>query len=94
MESVKLEIDVPKSILDYVDYRNINNQNRVRELMAYQLVLEDKVSFGKAAEMLGLDKITFITDLGKMGIPYLNDSIEEVLEDTDRVTELVFGDHL
>ena len=81
MESVRIEIEVPKSMLKYVDYNNKDNQNKLRELMLYQLIKEDKISFGKAAEILGVDKITFITDLGKMGIPYFDSSIDEVIED-------------
>ena len=81
MDSVKIEIEVPKSILNYVDYNDRDYQNKLCELMLYQLIKEDKISFGKAAEILGLDKITYITDLGKLGIPYYDSTIDEVLED-------------
>ena len=81
MESVKIEIEIPKSILKYADYKDKVNQIKLHELMLYQLINENKISFGKAAEILDMDKITFITDLGEMGIPYFDCSIEEVLED-------------
>jgi len=81
MESVKIEIEVPKTVFDYIDYNSKDNQNKLRELMMYQLIKEDKISFGKAAEILGMNKITFITNLGKLGIPYFDASIDEVMED-------------
>ena len=81
MESVKIEIEVPKTVLDYIDYNSKDNQSKLRELMMYQLIKEDKISFGKAAEILGMNKITFITNLGKLGIPYFDSSIDEVMED-------------
>ena len=91
MESVRIEIEVPKSMLKYVDYNNKDNQNKLRELMLYQLIKEDKISFGKAAEILGVDKITFITDLGKMGIPYFDSSIDEVIEDAKNAEMFIEG---
>jgi predicted HTH domain antitoxin len=91
MESVRIEIEVPKSMLKYVDYSNKDSQNKLRELMLYQLIKEDKISFGKAAEILGVDKITFITDLGKMGIPYFDSSMDEVMEDAKNAGMFVEG---
>lgn len=81
MESVKIEIEVLKTVLEYIDYNSKDNQNKLRELMRYQLINEDKISFGKAAEVLGMNKISFITNLGKLGIPYFDSSIDEVMED-------------
>lgn len=49
--------------------------------MLYELVKNEKISIGKAAEAMGMRKIDFITDLGKMDIPYFDFSMEELLED-------------
>lgn len=49
--------------------------------MLYELVKNEKISMGKAAETMGMRKIDFITDLGKMDIPYFDFSIEELMED-------------
>jgi predicted HTH domain antitoxin len=49
--------------------------------MLYELVKNEKISIGKAAETMGMRKIDFITDLGKMDIPYFDFSIEELIED-------------
>lgn len=38
---------------------------------------------GKAAEAMGMRKIDFITDLGKMDIPHFDFSIEEIMEDVE-----------
>jgi predicted HTH domain antitoxin len=85
MDSVRIEIEVPKSLLNYIDYNDKNNLNKLSKLMLYQLIKEGKISFGKAAEILGMNKITFITDLGKMGMPYFDSSIDEVMEDAKNV---------
>ncbi|MDP4147449.1 MAG: UPF0175 family protein [Bacillota bacterium] len=72
---------MPSEILNYVSVNDSNYSDRVRELMIYVLVKEGKISFGKGAQMLGITKIDFITDLGKLGIPYFNESITEVESD-------------
>ena len=49
--------------------------------MLYELVKNEKISIGKAAEAMGMRIIDFITDLGKMDIPYFDFSLEELMED-------------
>jgi predicted HTH domain antitoxin len=51
-------------------------------LLQYPFHLEnEKISIGKAAEAMGMRIIDFITDLGKMDIPYFDFSLEELMED-------------
>lgn len=83
MESVKIEIEIPKTVLDYIDYNSKDNQNKLRKLIMYQLIKEDKISFGRAAEILGINKITLITNFDKLGIPYFDASIDEIMEDAE-----------
>ena len=49
--------------------------------MLYELVKSEKISIGKAAEAMGMRKIDFIKDLGKMDIPYFDFNMEELMED-------------
>ena len=49
----------------------------------YMLIKENRLSFGKAAELLGIEKIRLITDLGQMGLAYFDMPIEEVLKDAE-----------
>lgn len=85
MNLVKVEIDVPETLLRYIDVNDAEYRKKIRELMVYELVKENKISFGKAAEMLGLSKIQFITDLGKMGIAYFDMEGSEVIEDVKTI---------
>ncbi len=82
MSTVKIELDIPETLAKYLDVNDPNYKKRIQELMAYQLIKDDKVSFGKAAEILEIDKTTLITRLGEMGIPYYDHEISEVKEDT------------
>ena len=89
MGFVKMEIEFPESMARYFDYKDPDYHKKIREFMAYQLVKDDKVSFGKAAELLGMDKLSFITDLGKMGISYYDMSEEELDEDIKTLNNLL-----
>jgi predicted HTH domain antitoxin len=81
MSTVKLELDIPETLAKYLNVNDPDYKKRILELMAYQLIKDDKVSFGKAAEILGTDKTTLIIRLGEMGIPYYDCEISEVKED-------------
>jgi predicted HTH domain antitoxin len=85
MQSIKIEIELPGEVARYVDYKNTDYRRRAREILLYQLVKEDKISFGKAAEILGMRKIDFITQLGKMGIPYFDGDFDEISADIENL---------
>jgi predicted HTH domain antitoxin len=58
-------------------------QFKVQELMMFELIHNNQLSFGKAAELLGIGKIQLIADLGKAGLPYFELSLDEVLDDAE-----------
>ena len=79
---VKIEIEVPEILLNYINYSDKEYHKRIQELMLYQLITEDKISFGKAAEILGIDKISFIANMSKIGISYYDNDISDVVQDS------------
>jgi len=91
MGLAKIEIEVPTELLKYVNYRDTDYQKKIRELMIYELIKDERISFGKGAELLGIDKITLIMDLGKMGIPYFDLDIKDVLTDVDNIEKALGG---
>lgn len=48
-----------------------------RELIAFELYRRGKISSGKAAALLGLDRLAFIQHAARLGIPYLDMTAEE-----------------
>lgn len=89
MNIIKIELDIPEALAAYVNIKDPEYQKKVRELMLYQLIKEGKISFGKAAEILETDRFSLITNLGKLGIPYFDCDIDEVVEDADNVRKLM-----
>jgi len=52
----------------------------LRELIAFELVREGRISTGKGAEMLGVSKWALIQLLAQHGIDYFTETPEELLE--------------
>lgn len=81
MEHVRIELEVPQVLAEYADINSEDYKKKINQIMLYELVKNEKISIGKAAEAMGMRKIDFIKDLGKMDIPYFDFSMEELLED-------------
>jgi len=87
---MRLTLDMPETIGSFADYNSPDDQLRLKELVMFDLIHRNIISFGKAAEFLGISKIKLITDLGKMGISYFDMTADELLEDcrtAQRVSE-------
>ncbi|NLN83602.1 MAG: UPF0175 family protein [Firmicutes bacterium] len=81
MDVVRIELEVPQVLAEYADINSESYKKKINQIMLYELVKNEKISIGKAAEAMGMRKIDFITDLGKMDIPYFDFSMEELMED-------------
>ena len=78
---MRITFDMPEAVAQYVDFSSQDYQLKMQELVLFDLIRQGRLSFGRAAELLGIGKIKLITDLGQMGLPYFDMTIEEVLED-------------
>lgn len=89
MGLVKMEIEIPESLLGFIDYQDPNYSRKIIEFMTYQAIKDNKLSFGKAAELLGMDKLTFIQDLSELGIAYFDMEESELQKDIDAINRLL-----
>lgn len=80
---------MPSEILDYISVDDKLYKDVVKSLMMYSLIKEGKMSFGKGAELLGINKIDLITTLGEYGIPYFDNSYDEIKEDLDTLNKVM-----
>lgn len=81
MDLVRIELEVPQVLAEYADINSESYKKKINQIMLYELVKNEKISIGKAAEAMGMRKIDFIRDLGKMDIPYFDFSMDELMED-------------
>ena len=91
MQSHKLELELPDVILGYLQMDDEKIKKRVYMLLLADIARQGIITFGKAAELAGLDKIAFITAIGHMGIPYFGEDISEVINDAETVNQTMKG---
>jgi predicted HTH domain antitoxin len=85
MNTVSVSISLPRDLLGALDVPNGRVERRLRELIAFELVREGRISTGKGAEMLGISKWSFIQLLAQHGIDYFTETPEEL---ADQVADL------
>lgn len=93
MRTVSIQIDVPeemKSYLDCEDYEQVFERNA---LLLYPFIRNLTISHGRAAEILGVHKTDLIEFYNSIGIPYLDQSEDDLMEDLailNRFTEVIY----
>jgi predicted HTH domain antitoxin len=83
METMTLEIAVPKDLFVMLGHSKPLAATAVREFSVLGLYLERRISAGKAAELLDMGKREFVRLLARRRIPYF-DYTDEELEDEFR----------
>ena len=90
MRTVNVQITVPEDMSIYLndgDYEQIFERNA---MLLYPYIRNLTISHGRAAEILGVHKTDLIEFYDSMGIPYLDQSEEDLMADLatlDRVIE-------
>ena len=64
-------------------------EESARELIVLELYREGKISSGKAAELLDVDRTEFLRMSSGRGIPFLAMTAEELAQDVDTAEELM-----
>lgn len=87
MADTTFEIRISGDLLKFgLDENEI--QRRISEWLVLSLFAEGHVSSGKAARLLGISRIAFLSLLRARGIAYINYSAEELADEFDAVRTL------
>ncbi len=78
MEMITIPVSVPKGMVPYLDVEEKGLSFEQSAMLLYPLTQNCVISHGRAAEILGVRKWNLIEFYDKMGIPYLNQSREEL----------------
>ncbi|MBR6028633.1 MAG: UPF0175 family protein [Clostridia bacterium] len=81
MEMQTLSLNVPKDMVHYFQHEDQKQSFARNAMMLYPLIHGMTISHGRAAEILGVSKTDLIEFYDSMGIPYLNQSKEELMSD-------------
>lgn len=89
MKTVHIQIAVPEDMRYYL---NEDDQEQVFErnaMLLYPLIRNMTISHGRAAEILGVHKTDLIEFYDSMGIPYLDQSEDELMEDLETLDRVM-----
>ena len=88
MQTVNLQVTLPRELLSYgLDSEDVSRE--VSKWLVFSLFRADRVSSGKAAELLGMTRRQFLATLYEEGIAYLDSSEEDLQADIASAREFV-----
>ena len=88
MEKTRVEILVPKEMASFVVINDSDTELKRNALLLYPHILDNSISHGKAAELLGINKIDLIVLYGKMGLSYLDEDMDEIEADLQAIRKV------
>lgn len=83
MKNVQINIPdalIPFAVLDDERDRLVRNA-----MIIFPFIKNETISYGRAAEILGLSKIELINLYSSLGLPYFNQSESELVEDLQNI---------
>ena len=86
METVVLEITIPKELFSILGFSKPMAAAAITEFSVLGLYLDRRISAGKAAELLDIGKREFVRLLARRGMPYF-DYTDEDLEEEFRILD-------
>jgi len=83
-----VNMEIPEEMVSFVMKKDKGKQLERNAMMLYPHIHKGAISHGRAAEILGIFKMDLITLYGKMGLPYIELSEEEMDEELMTVNYL------
>jgi len=77
----KMVIKYPATLPDVLQQSTDNFEYEAKMAMAVKLFELKRISSGIAAELVGIDRVSFLMELQKYGVPMINMEAEELSSD-------------
>lgn len=90
---MNVQIDIPEALLPFASPKDEREKLVRNAMIIFPFIKEETISYGRAAEILNLSKIDLIKLYGGLGLPYFNQTKEELEEDLQNI-KLVMGQSL
>ena len=81
MEMTNIQVTVPKDMASFIVTSDKAKMTRQNAMILYPYIKDLTISHGRAAEILGMNKIDLIEFYDSMGLPYLDQTPEEIEEE-------------
>jgi predicted HTH domain antitoxin len=76
-----LKIDYPDSLADVLQMTREELEQELRMALAVKLFEMKRISSGMASQLAGVDRVTFLLNLSRYGIPMIDEEETEVMTD-------------
>ncbi len=86
-----LTITIPDELPASLDMSDEQFQQEARLLLAVKFYELGMVSAGVAAQLAGVDRVSFLTSLSRYGVPAINLQEEEVEHEIEEARKLAIG---
>ena len=87
MDTVTINMEFPRDVLIAADIAEANAHTDIKKHLALYMFKERMLSFGKATELSGMNKLEFMEFVGSRGIS-LNYDADDYLEDISTLRNL------
>ena len=77
----QLTVTYPETLPDFLQETPAEFEREARRAMAIKLFERKRLSSGQAAALAGLDRVAFLLQLHRFGIPMIDLSADELLSD-------------
>ena len=86
---INVQIDVPEALAPFVSPTDSQAKLVRNAMIIFPFIRDETISYGCAAEILNLKKLDLITLYGRLGLPYFNQSRDELEEDLQNVKSVM-----
>ena len=84
MKTETFEVKLDARVIPLVTKRRQDVAGKLRELAVIELFREGRLSSGKAADILGLERLEFFALLHQLGVPFFDQDPAELRQDVAR----------
>jgi len=83
-----VSIKIPDSMVEYATVENEREELMRNAMILFPYIQNETISHGRAAQILGINKLDLIAIYSTLGIPYLNQTKEELESDIAALKKL------
>jgi predicted HTH domain antitoxin len=86
---INVQIDVPKALMPFVSPKDEREKLVRNAMIIFPFIRDETISYGRAAEILAIKKIELIQLYGSLGLPYFDQTKEELEDDLQNIKSVV-----
>ncbi|MGN0740434.1 MAG: UPF0175 family protein [Treponema sp.] len=88
MTMQEVSIRIPDSMVEYTTAKTENAELKRNAMILFPFIQNETISYGKAAQILGIHKMDLIALYSTLGISYLDQTKEELESDLEVLSNI------